>query len=236
MAYEIASDVIQVVHNVLLFFAAYFAIAVVRNLYSKKHKIEIMHIKRSVFSWLAAGVSCMALAFLLDKLNYFSPGSFAWLVDLFFVASYLALAAAFAYFWYRSAKLHTLHIKEPIFIFGVVCGVFIWLYYLFVLSIIPGSVGMPFGIRLLHFFYPVAVSLIFIFTLVVHPRMKANVIRTPLWYISNGVFAYFIGYMMHSYSFWNTTLSFLPIVSSAFLLLSAFHFCIGFFAAKRKFV
>jgi FtsH-binding integral membrane protein len=101
--------------------------------------------------------------------------------------------------------------------------------------IIPKSAGLPLGVKALNYLYPVLVSLIFIFTLVVHPRMKARIIRTPLWYISSGVFTYFIGYMIYTYSLWNTTQPFVPAVYSAFLMISAAYFCLGFYAAKRKY-
>jgi hypothetical protein len=114
--------------------------------------------------------------------------------------------------------------------------VFIWLYYLFVLSINPGASGAGLGSRLLAYSPPILVSLMFLLTLVVHPRMKAKIIRTPLWYISSGIFTYFIAYMIREYYVWNATYTFIPVVYAALMLISSFYLCLGFFAAKRKFV
>jgi uncharacterized membrane protein len=221
---------------VFLFAAVFFAVIALAKLYHKKHKTHIMLIKRKVFALIGFGVAALAVGYLVKYLYAaFSLEMFPGPQDLFFIMGYLSLAAGFAFFWYESSKLHTLHIKEPIFIFGVICGVFLWLYYLFMMSIMPNSASLSLGGKLLNYFYPVMVSLIFIFTLVVHPRMKARLIRTPLWYLSSGVFTYFIGFMIYTYSLWNTTLPFVPMVYSAFMMLSALYFCLGFYAAKKKY-
>lgn len=223
-------------HTAVMLLAAYFAIFSTRQFYLKDHKKEIMKVKKTAFTWLTIGISSMALAYLLQTTAksggfYRTPG----LADIFFVLSFATLAIGFDYFWYKTAKMHKLHIKEPIFIVGVVCGVFLWLYYLFVMAIIPNSAGQPIAVRALHFFYPVIVSLLFIFTLVIHPRLKAGVIRTPLWYISNGVFAYFIGYMMFTYYRWTGAGQYLTYMFSFLFLLSALYFLLGFYAAGKKY-
>ncbi|MBU2561706.1 MAG: hypothetical protein KKD17_05390 [Nanoarchaeota archaeon] len=231
-----AASIISWIQTAVLISAAWLAIADARRFHRQKHKKEIMQVKKSVFTWLAIGITSMALAYLAQNIIMVS-GRYARITvaDVLFVLSFASLAIGFDYFWYKTAKMHKLHIKEPVFIFGVICGVFIWLYYLFVMAIIPNSTGYPVTVRALYYFYPVMVSLIFIFTLVVHPRMKAGVIRTPIWYISNGVFTYFIAYMIQTYYKWNMGAEFLSTVYSVLFLISACYFALGFYAARKKY-
>jgi uncharacterized membrane protein len=235
MDYAVSSMLIGWLNILLLVTASYLSIVVVKRLFSKTHSKEIMRVKRVVFALLSLAVLLLALANIMNVVGRFLAVAW-WLDNVLFVCSYLCFVAAFGYFWYSTAKMHQLHIKEPIFMLGVVCGVFIWLYYLFVLSIIPGASGADFGSRILVYSPPVLVSLMFVLTLVVHPRMKANIIRTPLWYISSGVFMYFIAYMIREYYVWNSTYEFIPVTYVVLMLLSSFYFALGFFAAKKKFV
>jgi hypothetical protein len=65
--------------------------------------------------------------------------------------------------------------------------------------------------------------------------MQAKVIRTPLWYISNGIFTYFIAFMMYAYSLWNTAIPAMPVIYSVLFAISSAYFVLGFFAAKKKY-
>jgi len=197
---------------------------------------DILRIKKNVFYFLTAGSYSLSIGLTISSVGLlFGVGYIPFFIDLFFVIGYSSLTLGFLYFWYKSGKLHKLHVKEPFFILGVFCGVFIWLYYLFVLSILPNSDGLSFMNRLLNFFYPVIVSMMFLSTLVIHPRMKAGLIRTPLWYISSGVFTHFLAFMMYEYAVWNNAFVTLERVYRILFIISAAYFAIGFFAAKRKY-
>ncbi|MBN1544494.1 hypothetical protein JW898_03460 [Candidatus Woesearchaeota archaeon] len=230
------ANIISWIQTAVLVVAAWLAIANARHFHSKKRGSEIMHVKKHVFTWLSVGVVSMAIAYLIQNILLVSR-SYAKInvADVFFVLSFASLAIGFNYFWYMTSKMHKLHIKEPVFIFSVMCGVFIWLYYLFVMAIIPNSEGYPLTVRALYYFYPVIVSLIFLFTLVVHPRMKAGVIRTPIWYISNGVFTYFIAYMIQMYDRWTAGAHSLTTIYAVLFLISACYFALGFYAARKKY-
>jgi uncharacterized membrane protein len=222
---------------VVLALAVYFAGISLKSLFHKRHeKSEIMLVKRHTFVWLTTGITALAVAFAFNNISH-TLGYYAYpsLADVFFALAYCSLAVGFNYFWYRSAKLHKLHAKEPVFIFGVVCGIFIWLYYLFRTSIIPASTGDGWARQVLNYYGPIMASVMFILTLVIHPRLKAGVIRTPLWYISSGVFVFFISAMMMYYERWNATYSFMPTVYSALFLVSSLYFLLGFYAAKKKY-
>jgi len=218
-----AITIINWIQVVFLFIASYFGAVTLVWFYSKKHRKDIMRIKRTVLTLIAAGTIALAIGFTIQNIMGYAKITAA---DFFFVIGYALLALGFNHLWYMTAKMHKMHVKDPVFIFGVVCGVFIWLYYLFVLSIIPQSITQALPIRALSFYYPIIVSLIFMFTLVVHPRLKAGVIHTPLWYISNGVFMHFIGFMMYTYSLWNITEAPLHEISSVLLMISAFYFAL----------
>jgi glucan phosphoethanolaminetransferase (alkaline phosphatase superfamily) len=89
--------------------------------------------------------------------------------------------------------------------------------------------------RIILFLHPLAVALIFLLTLIIHPARQAKVIRTPLWYVSSGVFLYFIGYMIMAYSFIKPVAKLIPLLYTILLFLSSVYFALGLFAASRKF-
>jgi len=219
-----------------LIIALIFAVLAVKRVHHKKHKKQIMLIKQKVFVILIIAMGLLTIGDIiqhtlavLGKLGYPS------IADAFFAPSYVLFAVAFGYFWYRVGKIHKLHPKEPVFMFAVACGVFIWLYYLFTLSIIPALPADCSVRRFLMIFYPIIVSLMFILTLKIHPTFRAGLIRTPLWYISHGVFTHFLGYQMYAYYLWNSTYSWFPALYTALYMISALYFAIGFWAAKKKY-
>jgi hypothetical protein len=222
--------------DLMLFVSLFFAIRALKNLYSIRSGKRIVHIKKVVFSWLTAATAFLAIAFLINSIQalfyIYTEYSFA---DIFFVLSYVSFTMGFGYFAYRAGELHKLHIKEPIFIIGVACAIFIWLYYLFRMVIIPASLLDPPLMKFLNGFYHISVSVILILTLAVHPRMKSGIIRTPLWYITNGIFAYFLAFMFYSYASWTTAPMFLHAVYPVLFFLSACYLCLGFYAASRKY-
>ena len=236
MAYETSTIVLLWLQDLLLFIALFFAAWTLVHLTHFKKKKEVIRIKKVVFAWLTAGLAFIAVAFLLNNIySYFMIHRQVSSIDLFFSLGYICFALAFGYFWYSSAKLHTMHIREPVFIIGVASGIVIWLFYLFRIVILPGSRGAHPLILTLNSFYPIIVSIIFLLTLIIHPKMKAGMIRTPLWYISSGVFMYFFAFMIYSYSVWNAEADILPVIYSVLFLLSAGYFLLGFYSAHRKY-
>jgi hypothetical protein len=236
MAYEFSIALLSWLQIALLFVSVFFAFLTLRGIRKRKHKKKIMKIKKIVFAWLTAAVAFLAMALLFNNINSiylrYRPPSAG---DVFFILSYISFAIAFAYFWFKTHRTHKLHAKEPIFMFGVACGVFIWLYYLFQQVLICGSAGTSLAVKFLNYFNPIAVSIVFLLTLVIHPRLQAKVIRTPLWYISNGIFTYFIAFMLYVYSFWNITMTFIPVLYAALFFMSSGYFLLGFVAAKKKY-
>lgn len=222
--------------DLMLFVALFFAVRTLKNLYSIRSRKLILHIKKVVFSWLTAATAFLAIAFLINSIYtlfyIYAEYSFA---DIFFTLSYVSFAMGFGYFAHRVRELHKLHIKEPIFIISVACALFIWLYYLFRTIIIPASLLDPPLMKFLNYFYHIAVSVILILTLAVHPRMRSDIIRTPLWYITNGIFVYFLAFMFYSYASWTTAPMFLHAVYPVLFFLSACYLCLGFYAASRKY-
>ncbi len=236
MNIELFTQITKWLDTILLFVALFFSITATKHLFTKNYREEIMHIKKIVFLLFTTGLGFLGIAFTIDDIYQFlGKPVFSLPANIFFSISYVFFILAFAYFWSKSERFHNLPQKELLFFLSVIFIVSIWLYYLFVGLIIPKIPNLPLLNKLFVFFNPLAVSSIFIFTLVVHPRLKAGVIRTPLWYLSCGIFVYFIGYMFLIYSYWYPKHRFIPIIYSVLFLFSLLYFLLGSFAAKRKF-
>ncbi|MFH1063813.1 MAG: hypothetical protein V1729_01895 [Candidatus Woesearchaeota archaeon] len=234
--YDIMIQLMGWAQALLLIAAAFYGVRNLHGLITAKHKKGVMQIKRTTFLFLTPGIIFLTIAFLINNAyGILGAATFPSFADIFFVLSYTLFTIGFAYFWFASAKLHKLNIKEPFFILGVSCAVFIWLYFLFRSSIIPNTAGNPFLMNALDYFYPIIVSLMFLFTLVIHPRLKAGIIRTPLWYISTAIFTYFIAYMIYTYSIWHSSIEFLPMLSTALFMISAGDFALGFYTGHKKY-
>ena len=63
----------------------------------------------------------------------------------------------------------------------------------------------------------------------------SEVITTPLWYISTGVFLHFMAFMIHYYTFWNPTTLYVPSIYSFMYVMSAGFFVLGFYTASKKY-
>ncbi len=236
MTYELFTLVLQFIHIVLLVTATILSMFTVRTFYRARHTTAIMLVKKKVFTLMSVALVAMLAAFLVNYLYRFPGGTrVISAYDFFITISYILFIAALAYFWYGATKLHKLHVKEPIFMFGVACAVFIFNYYLYVTALIPASSGKSSIMATMMLTYPVLVSLMFLLTLIIHPVHRAGIIRTPLWYISTAVFTYFIGSMMYEYFMWVIAREILPAFFSAFFVLSASTFCIGMKAALKKY-
>jgi hypothetical protein len=221
--------IIETLTTLALSAALYLALHAKSHLASNRHLGRIVAIKETTFLMLAFGIGLLALGSITDIYSALT-GSNPYALDFFYFTAYLSLAVGFTYFWMASTRMHKLHIKEPIFMLGVTCGVIIWLVYLYREFIIP----MSFPGMMMVYIYPVMVAYIFLSTLIIHPRMKGNVIRTPLWYISSGIFCHFIAFNMKTYSLWDPNMV-LPYIYPALFLVSALYFMLGFYAAKKKY-
>jgi hypothetical protein len=222
--------------NVLLCLALVYAIACLRHLWNRRLESEIMRIKKPVFTLLAAAVFFFTLGFLFtNPFELPSQSLFTLLNTIFFTISYACFIIALSYFWHMSAKMHRLNVYEAFFILGVSSGVFIWLHFLFETSLMPASISLPFYKKALLLLHPLAVALIFLLTLTIHPKYKAKVIRTPLLYISSAIFTYFLGFMIFAYSLVNEVMGFLHILYSVLFLISAVYFFLGFYVAEENF-
>lgn len=227
--------IIEWLRNILLAIALLFGVRTIKALFKTDSKNQIIGMKRIVFTLIASGLSFFLIALLIENFGgvidkRFTPASIA----LFSIA-YLLLLVAFAYFWHDSSKYHMLHISEPVFFLGVSAGVMLWMYYLFRIAMQANAAGFSLMDKFVFIIHPLAVAMIFLLTLIIHPAHKAKVIRTPLWYISSGIFLYFIGYMIMTYSFIRPVARLIPLFYTILFFLSAAYFTLGFFAASRKF-
>jgi len=227
--------VIEWLRNILLIIALFYAIKTIKALFKADSKNDIIGMKRVVFTLIAAGIAFLLLAFIIENFSGVINKSFTLAGIVFFSLAYILLLIAFAYFWHDSSRFHRLHISEPIFFLGVFAGVMLWLYYMMRITVQANAAGLSLLNKIIFFIHPLAVAIIFLLTLIIHPAHKAKVIRTPLWYISSGVFLYFIGYNIMAYSFVRPAAKLIPLLYTMLLFLSAVYFTLGFFVASRKF-
>ncbi len=231
-----ATLVMNTAQAIFLITSLVLAVYAVRNVHHKKHKKQIMLIKQKVFIMLIIAIATLTTGMMTRQtMELLGMQAMPSAADLFLVLSYASFAAAFAYFWSAVRKLHKLHPKDSVFMLGVTCGIIIWLYYLFQLSLIPRSISAGPYEKFLMFYYPLIVALMFLLTLRIHPTFRSGLIRTPLWYMSHGVFTHFLAFNMYAYSLWNTSYGFLTTIYTALYLISSIYFVIGFWAAKKKY-
>jgi hypothetical protein len=199
-------------------------------------KDKIIGMKRVVFTLITIALEFLAFGFIVENIHGVInvTTSLTTLSIIFFSSSYLLLIFTFAYFWYDSSRFHKLHFSEPIFFLGVTVGVLIWIFYLFKSTITAHPV-LAANQGIIFFLHPLAVALIFLLTLIIHPAHQAKVIRTPLWYISSGIFMYFLGYMIMAYSFIRPVAKLIPLLYTILSFLSSAYFALGMFSASRKF-
>jgi len=219
-----------------LFIAFLFSVLATRNLFIHKFREEIIRTKRLVFLFLTCALGFLTIAVSVSGLfNFFGLDVFPSVADLFFLFAYSFFLVAFAFLWFKIKRLHKLHKKDVLFCFNVGFAILIWLYYLSTNVIAQSVSGLSVLGKFLIFFYPLVVSSIFFLTLIIHPLLRAGIISTPLWYVSSGVFLYFIGFMISFYYYWHPTIDVIPVIYSVLFFLSSLYFILGAFAARRTF-
>ncbi|MFH0870259.1 MAG: hypothetical protein V1866_04350 [archaeon] len=222
--------------NIVLCIGLFFAAACVERLFMGGFKSSILHIKKPLFAWVTLAFSFLALGFFTgEPLSFLHKGFLSMVSTVFFTAAYLMFIIAFSFFWHHSSKLQRLHHKELFFFSAAISAVLIWLLFLFKTTLVPRLMIFPMFTRISLFLHPLAVSLMFLLTLRIHPAVKAKVMRTPILYISSGAFLYFLGFMVLIHANFNQHLRFIPVLYSALFFLSAIYFLIGFVVADKKY-
>jgi hypothetical protein len=227
--------IIEWLRNLLLIIALLYGIKTIKALFKADSKDEILGMKKIVFTLIAEGIAFLLLGFVIENSHGTIDKNFTLAGVVLFSTAYALLLIAFIYFWHDSSRFHLLHISEPIFFLGVSAGVMLWLYYMIRITVEANAAGLSLLNKIILFIHPLAVAIIFLLTLIINPAHKAKVIRTPLWYISSGVFLYFIGYNIMFYSFVRPVAKLIPLLYTILLFLSAAYFTLGFFVASRKF-
>lgn len=224
------------IRNIVLCIALFFAAACVERLFMGGFKSSILHIKKLLFAWVTLAFSFLALGFFTgEPIDFLQKGFLPTVSALFFTASYAMFIIALLFFWHHSSKMHRLYRKELFFFSAVISAVLIWLLFLFKATLLPRLMIFTELTRINLFLQPMMVSLMFLLTLKIHPAVKAKVIRTPLWYVSSGIFFYFLGFMALIHSTFNQHLKFIPVLYSVLFLLSGVYFLIGFVVADKKY-
>jgi len=227
--------VIEWLRNLLLCLALYFGVKATLNILQGNFEDKVMQIKKPVFVLLISGILLLTIAMIIENAQGILDKNFTTASIILFSVSYALLIIAFGYLWFHSSKLHKLHIADLTFFLGVIAAVLIWVYYLLRSTIAIHSASLSLLNKIVFFYHPIAVALIFLLTLRIHPIHKAKIIQTPIWYVSCGIFTYFLGYMMLAYSFIKPPAKLIPLLYSLFFLISAGYFVLGFLIANKKF-
>ncbi len=233
MDIELILQNLETLNLIVLFFGICAALKATKNLSSfghPHHETDI--IKKKIFPLLCWGMIALFGGNWIRDMTRMFWGSDLLLMFSFIGIwiSYVLFITAFGYFWYATKEMHHISTKERWFFAGVVGLVIMWNAYLFQ-AIIPAlSLATTFS-KIVLIINPALISMMFILTFAVHPRIKAGVVDSSLGYISNGVFIYFIGAMLIQH----TPRTVIPVIASGVLMLiSSGYYWLGFVVARKK--
>lgn len=233
MEIEIITQILEGLKSAVLIIGLFLSFRAVKVLVQYESTERMHYIKKNVFVWLMWGMLFLVIATLGKNISLTFGGEFI-LWEVFLILHYLFFIFALVYFWKSSGQLHQISSREKIFLVGVVCLVLVGVVYLLSYVVLSHSAENLVE-RTLNWLYPIMISLMFISTYAVHSRVRAKLINRSLGYISNGIFLYFLGYLLYVYMhFGESKLSFLSIVYSGLFLLSAGYYLLGFLVAKKR--
>ena len=230
---ELLLQNLEVLNLILLFFGICAALKATTKISSFGHPHhETDKIKKKVFPLL-----CWGMIFLFGGNWIRNMTRMFWGSDLLVMFSFIGIwisyalfIAAFGYFWYATKEMHHISTRERWFFAGMVGLVIIWNAYLFQAIIPTLSLTTTFG-KIALIINPTLISVMFILTFAVHPRIKAGVVDSSLGYISSGVFVYFVGFILIQH----TSETVIPvIVLGILILISSAYYWLGFVVARKK--
>ncbi|MEK6938104.1 MAG: hypothetical protein AABX04_03595 [Nanoarchaeota archaeon] len=234
MEIEIITQILEGVRSALLLIGLFLSVKAVKALVQHESTERMHLIKKNVFVWLMWGMFFLVIATVGKNISL-TVGATSLVGDGFLIVHYFFFLLAFSYFWKSSGKLHQLSQREKIFLVGVICLVLIGVVYLIYSLILPGETSGKGLEKVLHWLYPIIVSILFLSTYSVRSRVRAKLIDRSLWYISNGVFFYFLGYICFSYVYFSgSKLPYLPLIYTFLFIISAGYYVLGFLVARKK--
>lgn len=220
----------------LLIIASAYGVFAIRTLSHEKNNTPILRIKKRVFMLLTAAVFLFTLG--VGAIHFgtlFAEQNFPSAADIPIVVSHILFIAAFIYFWVKTADLHRTDMAERIFFSCTIFAALFWVVFLLIGSVMPAIEGEYLIAKIFYIAYPMLVTLMFLSTLIVNPRLKAAIITTPLWYVSTAVFLHFLAFMTQYYTIWHPMTRFIPAIYSFLYILSAGFFVIGFYTISKKY-
>lgn len=228
-------QILEVLNLVLLFAAVYAALKATKEIVSFGHPHhETDTIKKKIFPLLCWGIVLLFGGNLFKSVTLFWENNFfSSISTIFSWLSFLLFSFALGYFWYATKQMHHISTKERWFFAGMVGLIIIWNIYLLIQIIIPIiSTATTFN-KIVLIFNPILISVMFVLTFAVHPRIKAGVVDSSLGYISSGVFVYFMGFMLSQFELGKETMI-ISIASGILMLISSAYYWLGFVVARKK--
>ncbi len=231
----ITLQVLEALNLVLLFGGVYAALRATKEIAGFGHPHhETNMIKKRIFPLLCWGMIFLLGGNLLQSAVKFWENNLLLMMGTLFIwLSYVLFIIGFGYFWYATKEMHHISTKERWFFAGVVGLVVIWNTYLFIEIIIPALSAVTTLGKMILVTNPILISMMFILTFAVHPRIKAGVVDSSLGYLSSGVFLYFLSFMLAQYAL-GTENIIIRFASTLLILISSAYLWLGFVVTRKK--
>lgn len=228
-------QILDALNLVLLFIGVYTALRATKEIVSFGHPHhETNVIKKRIFPLLCWGIILLLSGNIFHNLRHtWGSSILSFLSTIFLWLSYILFIIGLGYFWYATKEMHHISTKERWFFAGMVGLVVMWNTHLLVKIIIPVLSAVTTLGKIVLVINPILISIMFILTFAVHPRIKAGVVDSSLGYISSGVFVYFLGFMLSQFSLGKETMIIL-ISSGILMLISSAYYWLGFVVARKK--
>lgn len=224
--------IISIAGNIFALIAAVFGIMSLSRI---AHVIKLDY-KKPFFRLLVTGVILYVIAETIKNVFEFALNirAFPSIADIFHIGGALALVSGFIYFWIVTKAWSHFNTKDwALFIAGMGLSTG-YMIYLFFGIIIPEGMYHYALLNFLNFFYPIATTLTFILSYVLHTHYRKGLIRKMYLYLADGVFFIFMGDMFFSYVSWTGTYGISGSLSDLFYLLGYMLFAVSFYIFYKK--
>jgi hypothetical protein len=232
---EIIISILDVLNLILLFIGVYAALRATKDIVDFGHPHhETNVIKKKIFPLLCWGMIFLLGGNLAQSGTQFLENNLLLILGTILIwLSYVLFIIGLGYFWYATKEIHHISTKERWFFAGVVGLVVIWNSYLFVKIIFPVLSMITTMGKIILIINPILITMMFILTFAVHPRIKAGVVDSSLGYISGGVFVYFLGFMLIQYTLITENII-IVMISGILIIISSAYYWLGFVVARKK--
>lgn len=226
------ASIISITGNMFALITAILCIACLTRI---KHVVKIEY-KRPFFILMSLGVVLYVLSETVRNIFEFIFGItvFPSISDIFHIVGALFLIAGLVYFWIVSHAWKKFTGKDWGLLFLAFALSAGYMTYLFLGIIVPEGMHEVLLANILNIFYPIASTLAFIFSYVIHTHHKAGLIRRAYLYLADGIFFIFLGDMFFSYISWMRTYGTAGGIADTAYLLGYLLLGVSFYIFYKK--